>query len=293
MPVVSVIIPTFKRPSYLRQAIDSVLSQSFQDFEIIVVDDGSPGDENEIICLNTPKCKYIKIPNSGGPSHPRNIGIQAAKGKYLAFLDDDDLFFSDKLKIQVSVLDANPNYGIIHGYIILIDEKGDFLNKISGKPGSPNVKHGNVVPRMIGNFTLMTSTVVMRRDLIDQVGLFNEQMPPAGEDVEFWTRCAFYTDFYYLDKPLVLYRVHNYAISKNINNYKDLSLHIWKALLELKQGGNRRALENWHVIVDNISISLIKNNPKSISTIKRLWKINPLNFIKFKVYKFWLKKIIT
>ncbi len=96
-PLVSVIIPTYKRTAYLKLTLDSIQNQTFQDFEVIVVDDGTPTEENRLLCEQYEKVQYIKIENSGGPAKPRNFGIQKAKGKYLAFVDDDDIWLPNIL----------------------------------------------------------------------------------------------------------------------------------------------------------------------------------------------------
>jgi glycosyltransferase involved in cell wall biosynthesis len=225
-PIVSVIIPTYKRTDYLKLTLQSVLNQTFKDFEIIVVDDGTPNDENFFLCQTFEKVKYIKIENSGGPAKPRNVGIREAKGKYIAFVDDDDLWMPNKLEKQVEVLENNPYFGLVHCCCQVIDDNGIEKKEIIGRPGSLDVKHGDVSMRMMGNWTLMMPTPLVRRHVIDEVGFFNEKMPPAGEDVEFWIRCSFVTKFYYLDEALVQYRVHSTNISSNVLKYIELPLYL-------------------------------------------------------------------
>lgn len=229
-PAVSVIIPTFNRTDFLKLTIQSVLNQTFQDFEIIVVDDGTPNSSNEVVCEKIDKVKYIKIENSGGPAKPRNIGIREAKGKYIAFVDDDDLWLSTKLEIQVAILENNPDFGLVHNCCEVIDEKGICKNKIIGRPRTLNVKHGNVSLRMMGNWTLMMPTPLIRKEVVDAVGFFNEQMPSAGEDTEFWSRCSFVTNFFYIDEPLAQYRVHCNNISIEKAKYLVLPLFLKKVI---------------------------------------------------------------
>lgn len=229
-PLVSVIIPTFKRSHFLKLTIESVLNQTFRDFEIIVVDDGTFGNENFLLCQNYEDVRYIKIENSGGPAKPRNVGIKESQGKYLAFVDDDDIWLPKKLERQVEVLEQNLEYGLVHGCCEVITKEGVLQNIIVGRPGKPEIKHGDVKMRMMGNWTVMMPTSFVRKEIIDKVGFFNENMPAAGEDTEFWARCSFETKFYYLDEPLVLYRVHNNNISSKNINYIKLPFYLKKVL---------------------------------------------------------------
>ena len=88
--LVSVIIPTYNRTHFLKETLNSIVSQTYSNIEIIVVDDGTPGDDNEKLCSEYNNLTYIKINNSGGPASPRNVGISNSKGKYIAFVDDDE-----------------------------------------------------------------------------------------------------------------------------------------------------------------------------------------------------------
>lgn len=228
--LVSIIIPTYNRAQYLKLTLDSIQNQSFKNYEVIVIDDGTPGDNNLLLCNEYEKVKYIKIQNSGGPAKPRNIGIKESKGKYLAFVDDDDIWLPNKLERQVEILEKNPDFGLVHGCCDVINEYGILQNIIVGRPGKPDVKHGNVKMSMLGNWTVMMPTSFVRKEIVDKVGYFNEKMPAAGEDVEFWTRCSFETKFFYLDEPLVLYRIHHKNISSQTNEYVNLPLYLNQVL---------------------------------------------------------------
>ncbi len=233
MPTVSIIIPTYNRADYLALTLESIVQQTYQDFEIIVVDDGTPGQKNANVCSEFEKVKYIKIENFGGPAKPRNIGIKEAAGKYIAFVDDDDIWLPLKLEKQVEILENNPEFGLVHCCCELINESGQKLNRIIGRPGSPDVKHGDVRMRMMGNWTIMMPTPLIRKDVITNAGFFNEIIPPALEDVEYWTRCSFFTKFYYIDEPLVQYRLHSNNISKENKKYADLPVYLRNVLEKL------------------------------------------------------------
>ncbi|WP_310556211.1 glycosyltransferase family A protein [Flavobacterium sp.] len=292
--VISIIIPTYKRTDYLKLTLQSVLNQTFQSFEIIVVDDGSPTDENEKICSQYAKIKYIKIKNSGGPAKPRNIGIKAAKGKYIAFVDDDDIWLPTKLEKQVAILEQNPDFGLVHSCCELIDEKGITKNEIIGRPGTPDVKHGDVSMRMMGNWTVMMPTPLVRKEVLDKVGFFNEEMPPAGEDVEYWTRTSFYTKFYYLVEPLVQYRVHSNNISNEKAKYLQLPLYlkfVLKQQLELKRIDKKQ----FQLLFNNLCKMQIRTIKTSFfKTIKYLFILDffwifKFNNIKMMIYILFIK----
>ena len=221
-PLVSVIIPTYNRANFLALTINSVLDQTYPSIEIFVVDDGSSNSDAQIICDRFERVTYIKIENSGGPAKPRNIGIKKANGKYIAFVDDDDIWLPTKIEKQVQILEKNVNFGLTHCYCQVIDENNKIKNEFIGKPGSVDVKHGDVRMKMMGNWTIMMPTPLITKEIIDKVGFFNEKIPGTFADVEYWTRCSFYTQFYYIDQVLVHYRVHPSNMSKN--NKVDIQL---------------------------------------------------------------------
>lgn len=291
-PLVSVIIPTYNRPSLLKETLESISAQSYQTVEVIVVDDGTSGNENEQLCASYPKILYTKIENSGGPSKPRNTGIKLAKGKYIAFVDDDDLWLPKKLEKQIAILEAHPDYGLVHTPCKVIDLEGNETGVVVGKPGSPDVKHGDVKMRMMGNWTLMMPSVLIRKTILDRVGFFNEAMPQAGEDVEFWTRCSFYTKFYYLSEPLVFYRKHQSNSTILKEKYIELPQHLKKVLDEVAREKiidkkQHRALSN------NLVRKQIKESPKGIrSVFWLLFKLNPFWMFNSATMKLVIKKLI-
>ena len=230
--------------------------------------------------------KFTKIKNSGGPARPRNIGIKNVKGKYIAFVDDDDIWLPNKLERQVSILENNLDYGLVHCCCNVIDENGNKTGEIVGKPASPKDKHGDVLTRMIGNWTLMMPTPLIRKEIINKVGWFNEDMIAAGEDVEYWARCSFFTKFYYLDLPLTRYRVHkgnNSLLNKkkyltlNLLLKKIINSYLYRKIIDKKD----------HSILIQ---SLVKNQIKKIKwnfliSSNVLFKLNPFWFLKFENIK--------
>nr|WP_315174686.1 glycosyltransferase family A protein [uncultured Flavobacterium sp.] len=237
LPLVSVIITTYNRVDYLKKAIDSVFNQSYKNLDLIVVDDGTIGEENKYLCSRYKTINYLKIKNSGGPCKPRNEGIKLAKGDYIIFLDDDDIWEHNKIEILLDALEKNPTFGLAHHYCKLIDENDKELNKYVGKPGKLEDKHGNISMKMIGNYTV-SDYPLCRTEIIKKVGFFNERMIAAGEDVEYWNRASFFTKFYYIDLPLTRYRIHSLNNSKiNKKEYLKLNIYNKEFLTEYRNKG--------------------------------------------------------
>ncbi len=203
-PKVSVIISTYERPAYLKQAVESVYAQTFQDFEIIVVDDGSAQETVALYELGD-RARLIRHERSRcGCAATKNTGARAARGQYLAFLDDDDLWLPHKLQSQVDILDRQPEVGLVYGHFILVDQD---LQPLKDQP-KPKAVRGSCLTRLIhGNFIKSPSVVMMRREVIEKCGGFREDMCGA-EDWEMWTRAAACCQFQSDPDPLILYRTH-------------------------------------------------------------------------------------
>lgn len=280
-PLVSVIIPTYDRTHFLKLTIDSILNQTFQDFEIIVVDDGTPNENNLVICSKYDNVKYIKIKNSGGPAKPRNVGIKESQGRYLAFVDDDDVWLPTKLEKQVKILEQNLDFGLVHGCCEVINEDGILQDIIIGRPGSLEVKHGDVRNRMIGNWTVMMPTAFVRKEIINKVGKFNQEIPAALEDVEFWTRCSFETKFYYLEEPLVLYRVHGSNISSKNINYIKLPFYLKKVLEKQRELNKINDKEFTELLRSLVKTQIKMFHLSFFKNIHFLFKLDRMWFLRF------------
>lgn len=293
MSTVSIIIPTYNRSAFLKETLESISNQTYTDYEVFVIDDGSPNDEAKEVCELFEKVNYFKIENSGGPAKPRNIGIEKAKGKYFAFVDDDDIWLPQKLEIQVAILDNNSTFGLVHCCCEVVDENGELKNIIVGRPGTPDVKHGDVSLRMMGNWTIMMPTPILRKEVVDIVGFFNEEIPAGLEDVEFWTRCSFFTSFYYIDEALALYRVHSGNISGNSAKYIELPLYLKKVLSGVYDKGKISKEECQLLIYQLCRMQLKMIKKYRIKSLFNLLKLNPFWMFRFgnlKLFIFLLLK---
>jgi glycosyltransferase involved in cell wall biosynthesis len=180
---ISIVIPTYNRASFLKEAIDSVLSQTYRNFELIVVDDGSTDDTPKLLSSYGEKIKVIKKANKG-PSAARNRGIKAAKGGWIAFLDSDDVWKPGKLEKQVQFIKDNPEIKICQTEEIWIR---------NGKRVNPRKKHemhsGWIYEQCLPLCIVSPSSVMIHRDVFEKVGLFDETML-ACEDYDLWLRIA-------------------------------------------------------------------------------------------------------
>lgn len=178
---ISVVIPTYNRVTFLKDAIDSVLAQTFLDFELIVVDDGSTDDTPKLLSSYNNKVRVITQTNQG-PSAARNRGIETAKGEWIAFLDSDDVWKPDKLKKQVQFITDNPDTKICQTEEVWIR---------SGKRVNPKKKHemhsGWIYEKCLPLCIVSPSSVMIHQDVFERIGLFDETML-ACEDYDLWLR---------------------------------------------------------------------------------------------------------
>ena len=207
-PRVSAIIPTYNYARYVAAAIKSVLAQSFKDLEIVVVDDGSTDETTETLRPFAERIRYIPQVHRGLAA-ARNVGIRVARGRYLAFLDSDDLWLPDKVSMQVARLDAEPAVGVVYCEAVLFDEASQTVIPHSYWSHHPS---GRILPWLIRQNVVPSPTPMVRRELFDQVGPFDESLS-ACEDWDMWIRIAQVSEFAYVDRVLAEYRVHSANMS--------------------------------------------------------------------------------
>lgn len=209
MPKVSVIIPTYNRAPFITQALESVFAQTFKDFEIIVVDDGSTDNTQEVLKKFDGRIISILQENQG-ISPTRNRGIKLALGQYIAFLDSDDFWTPEKLEDQVKVLYANPKVGIVYSRMPIINAQGV---KIGMKPSGVSGRNFRELLEVWGD--LPTSTVMVRRECFDKAGFFDPELQ-TGEDIELWIRIARHYDLHEIENKIhAYYRRHEEQITKS------------------------------------------------------------------------------
>jgi glycosyltransferase involved in cell wall biosynthesis len=207
MPKVSVIIPTYNRPGMLCEAIESVLSQTYKDYEIVVVDDGSTDNTKEVVKKYGDKLRYF-YQNNQGPSAARNQGVDRSSGAYLAFLDDDDLWLPNFLETHVRTLDEEGDLAFVCSGAYVVNETGKQIDiwKMRASNSFLDLYHMNFV---------LTLTVLLRRQCFDAVSGFDRRFKIC-QDYDLWLRLAMKYKFRYQDMLLAKYRLHKGNISKNL-----------------------------------------------------------------------------
>jgi len=209
---VSVVIPTYNDPHFLVYAIRSVQAQTYRDFEIIVVDDGSTGETKAVVSEFGGDLRYIRQENLGAAA-ARNTGILAARGKYVAFLDSDDLWLPTYLESMFSMVSQYPDAGVIYSCARYIDENGRELPQlVSLQKVTPDATRATLLR---ANF-LIPSAIMVRRDVVLTAGLFDERLGSHCPDWDLWLRLARTQTFVHHPHCLVRYRLHDGSLSVDI-----------------------------------------------------------------------------
>ena len=231
--LVSVVIPTYKRPLFLERAISSVLQQTYTNWEIIVVDDNEAGSdyrrETEHLMAqysSDARINYVQHSLNRGGGAARNTGIEASQGEYVAFLDDDDTWLPQKLEKQLSLYETSPTCLVVYtGYQNVY---------FDGRPTTINlpVLRGNILKDLLKqNKVSTTSTLLCRRATLVEVGMFDAHFP-ASQDYDLYLRLAQTCRFDYVNEPLVIFHRHQQG---NISNNVKSKLHAFDLLLAKHQ----------------------------------------------------------
>jgi glycosyltransferase involved in cell wall biosynthesis len=206
MPHVSVIIPTYNRANYVSRAVDSVLSQTFRDCEIIVVDDGSSDNTRQVLAAYGDRIQYVFQANAG-PGAARNLGIRLSRGRYLAFLDSDDMWMPTFLEETVSALDAHPQVDVVTTgiYVGPAGRKTEAcLEGVeSGLWQLPTHFTRRQVPFMLNGFC--AGALLVRSEVVRRYGGYYERGCTLGEDIYLWVQVVLNHQVYRLRQPLVWY----------------------------------------------------------------------------------------
>jgi glycosyltransferase involved in cell wall biosynthesis len=223
-PVVSVIIPTYNRADLLPRALNSVLQQTFVDFEVLVVDDGSTDKTAALMAKyqeRDDRVRYLDQPQNAGVSAARNRGLREARGVFMAFLDSDDEWLPYKLERQVALFQRlSERVGLIYGGVENVGPGGErnihtprHRGDIRSTLLERNVIHG-------------TSGVTLRRATVERVGFFDEGIP-AVEDYDYWLRVAKEYEVDFISEPLIRYYEPDDVERKTLNTTENLEARAW------------------------------------------------------------------
>ena len=218
-PKISVIIPTYNHGRFVGKAINSVLNQTYKDFEIIVVDDGSTDNTRGLINAYGNQIKYIYQANQGLAS-ARNTGIQASRAKYVAFLDADDWFAKENLEIKVSYMQNHPEATWVYSDWQYLDDKGNYLEK-----GSTIFKYaqkrltGHIFEELVYNRNFISPcTVAVKKTTLEDVGYFDPAVI-CQEDLDLWLRISLKYPAHYIDKVLVYVTALPGSLSRDFSKW--------------------------------------------------------------------------
>lgn len=249
-PVVTVVVPTYNRAGLIGAAIDSVLRQTYSDFEIIVVDDGSTDDTEAVVGAYGDRVRYVRTSN-GGSGHARNVGMRHARGRYLTFLDSDDLLYPYALELETSLLDRFPDVAMVCAEMTGFDDHG-FLERYHLKtyhhptfrdPSNTYEKfyssslplkeatalpdglvredpstlerrayHGNIFDSYLVDFVLCQNTAMLRREVVAVIGERNEHVP-FYEEMDYLLRLSRHHRILFADVPTYKLRYHDGQVS--------------------------------------------------------------------------------
>jgi GT2 family glycosyltransferase len=211
MPTISVVVPAYNGERTIIETIKSIQQQTFSDFELIVINDGSTDRTLELLAtVEDPRLKVFSYENGGLPV-ARNRGIARAMGEFITFIDADDLWTPDKLELQLAALQQHPEAGVAYSWTLVMDEKGEGFY-----PGKSVSFEGNVYPQLLlSNFIASGSNVMLRREAIASVGEFDPTLRSC-EDWDYWLRVAARWSFVVVPKSQILYRQSSGAMSSKV-----------------------------------------------------------------------------
>lgn len=253
-PLVSVIIPVYNGSRYIASAIESVFSQSYQNIEIIVVNDGSRDDTYEKIKPYLDRLKYIYQKNCGA-SAARNKGIMNSAGEYVAFLDHDDIWLPEKIKTQIKYMSEHPEIGMVHSGCGFIDSDGKHLDGINWAIGI----EGKCFKELFIKNRIMMPTAFIRKTCFNKIGLFAEDIRYC-DDRELWMRLSREFPIGYINKLLAYYRIHDSNMTRNKIEHLNYRLKMYKKMLRMYP-------DTWTTVGKSDVIKCLFNNTYSLADL--------------------------
>ncbi|MBD2095429.1 glycosyltransferase [Trichocoleus sp. FACHB-591] len=221
MPQVSVVIPTYNAIAYLPDTVASVLEQTYPDFELLIVDDGSSDRTVEwVSALTDARVRLITQENQGSAG-ARNRGIAESQGEYIAFLDADDLWAPTKLEKQVRCLEADPAVGLVNTWVVNMDAAGNLTDQVLMSDAEGEIWQAIAEENQI----FCGSSPMVRRSCFETVGVFDQTLRSA-EDWDMWIRIAARYHFAVVKEPLVFYRQHANSKSNNLQRHLNHRLKV-------------------------------------------------------------------
>ncbi len=273
-PTVSIILPTFNRLQFLPPAIQSVMDQTFTEWELIIADDGSNAETRAYLrSLRDPRIRVLWLSHTGRPSLNSNVALREARGEYVAFLDSDDLWLPRKLELQIESLRRRPERGWSYTRFSVIDESGRPFVASKGRdwpaPG------GWILRRLLAEETVIAQpSVVVKRELLEKLGAFDESLIMCYDD-ELWFRLAANSEIDGIDAPLTLVRRHGQHSGSDVIAWRDRR-KVFRAALRASGGGPLHPA--FHRLCAQMSFGLARSQAASgmrISAVRTLFACLP------------------
>lgn len=208
---VTVVIPVYNGGRYLRESIESALAQTFHDYEIVCVDDGSTDDSAALLEEYGQRIRVVRQKNSG-QSAARNAGVKLAHGEYIAFLDQDDVWYPSKIQSQVAVLDAEPDVVLVHCNFDRIDERGQMLERGAGRTERTSAL-GSSMGQLIGEALIFPSAMMIRKAGYERIGGFHQALQ-GFEDFDLIARLKEQGRFVMVEERGMAYRMHGAGFTR-------------------------------------------------------------------------------
>jgi len=227
-PLVSVIMPAYNHGRFIGGAIRSVLDQTYKNFELMVIDNYSEDNTEEMVrSFGDARIKYFKFRNNGVIASSRNFAIKRSTGRYIAFLDSDDTWLPFKLRSQVDRLEENSDAGLMYTKCLVMKDGKTYRT-------SPrmNLYNGRVFGRMVLMVNVPILTAMIRKEVVEKIGLFDEDINlVAVEDWEYWIRLSKAYRVVSSAEPSAIYREHDKNISKSLRQQLNRCLYLSKKLV--------------------------------------------------------------
>lgn len=294
MTTISVVIPAYNAERTILETINSVQRQTFQDFELIVINDGST--DGTLTALNTVNDSRLNVFSykNGGLSVARNRGISRAVGEFIAFLDADDLWTSDKLELQLKALQQHPKAGLAYSWTYFMDEQKQTVHL-----DRPLYFEGNVhADLLVWNFLAHGSNPLIRRDAINSVGEFNPAVSGAA-DWDYWLRIAEKWEFAVVCKPQIFYRLSSTSMSSKVEFMERCQLDVLEQAFERAADDlkplKKQSMANVYQYSAQLYISRSSNTEglqKSFSKLYDATRIYPFILFQRKTQKLILKLLL-
>ncbi len=293
-PTISVVIPAFNAEKTILETIKSAQKQSFQDFEIIIINDGSTDNTVSLVKnISDSRIKVFSYEN-GGLSVARNRGISRAVGDYIAFLDADDLWTSDKLELQLKALQQHPKAGLAYSWTYFMDEQKQTVHL-----DRPLYFEGDVhADLLVWNFLAHGSNPLIRKDAINSVGEFNPAVSGAA-DWDYWLRVAEKWEFTVVRKPQIFYRLSSTSMSSKVEFMERCQLDVLEQAFERATDDlkslKKQSMANVYQYSAQLYISRSSNTEglqKAFSKLYNAARLYPLILFQRKAQKLILKLLL-